>query len=150
MPRPLALPRRLVDVRNAETFFLDLDNGTLRIKALDQLAGDFVELKTDSQALSISVQKLLTDGITSVTTTTGYRFDGDGLWISRLGHEISNRLDHTGMYVSRGADVVLQANADGVEAENIKVRKYLIVGAHARFEYYSDGTDDKRTGCFWI
>ena len=133
-----------------DVFFLDLDNGVLRIKAMDKLSEDFAALKVDSDAISISVSKLLTDGVTSVRTETGYRFDADGLWISKLGHEIVNRLDHTGMYVTRSGDVVLQANADGVIATDVTVRNFLIVGDHARFEDYSDGTDSQRTACFWI
>ena len=63
---------------------------------------------------------------------------------------MENTLDNTGMYVKRSDDVMLQANADGVIATDVSVRNYLIVGNHARFEDYSDGTDNARTACFWI
>ena len=58
---------------------------------------------------------------------------------------MENTLDHTGMYVRRGNKVLLQANHKGVEAADVTVRNYLIVGDHARFEDYGGGT-----GCFWI
>ena len=132
------------------TFFLDLDNGILRIKALDKLSEDFATLKVDSDAIAISVSKLLSDGVTSVRTETGYTFDADGLWISKLGQEIINRIDNTGMYVSRSGDVVFQANADGVEAENVKVRKYLNIGNHSRFEDFTDSAGTEYTACFFI
>ena len=139
-----------IQSRDADTFFLDLDNGILRIKALDKLAEDFAALKIDSDSISIAVSKLLTDGVTSVRTETGYTFDADGLWISKLGQEIINRIDNTGMYVSRSGDVVFQANADGVEAENVKVRKYLIIGNHSRIEDFTDSAGVDYTACFWV
>ena len=139
-----------IQSKDADTFFLDLDNGILRIKALDKLSEDFASLKVESDAVSIAVSKLLTDGVTSVRTETGYTFDADGLWISKLGQEIINRLDHTGMYVSRSGEVVFQANADGVEAENVKVRKYLIIGTHSRIEDFKDSAGNEYTACFWV
>lgn len=139
-----------IQSKDADTFFLDLDNGILRIKSVDQLTEDMTELKQNSEEITISVQKILTEGISSVTTTTGYTFNADGLRISKSGYEIVNLLDNTGMYVTRSGDPMLQANADGVIATDVTVRNYLIMGTHARFEDYSDGTDSARTGCFWI
>ena len=63
---------------------------------------------------------------------------------------MENRLDNSGMYVERSGETILQANAAGVVATDVTVRNYLIVGNHSRFEDYSDGDDDARTGCFWI
>ena len=59
------------------------------------------------------------------------------------------------MYVvrSKGSSaetVMLQANADGVIATDVTVRNYLIIGTHARFEDYSNGSDNARTACFFI
>ena len=139
-----------IQSKDGNTFFLDLDNGILRIKSVDQLAEDMTELKQNSDEITISVNKILADGVSSVTTTTGYTFNADGLRISKSGYEIVNLLDNTGMYVTRSGDTMLQANADGVIATDVTVRNYLIIGTHARFEDYSDGTDSTRTGCFWI
>jgi hypothetical protein len=44
---------------------------------------------------------------------------------------------------------MLEANADGVNAENITVRKWFVAGEHLRIEKYNDGTDDKRVGFFY-
>jgi hypothetical protein len=97
--------------------------------------------------------------ITEVTTTTGYTFNADGLTIRKSDQEILNKLDNTGMYVkrSRGGegdeevfDDVLTANADGVNAINLTARQYLTIGTHSRFEDYSNGTDTKRTACFFV
>ena len=136
--------------QDAETFFLDLDNGILRIKAVDDLTGEMTAIKNDTAEFTIAVSKLLADGVTSVKTTTGYTFDAEGLKITKDGQEMENRLDNSGMYVERSGETILQANAAGVVATDVTVRNYLIVGNHSRFEDYSDGDDDARTGCFWI
>ena len=86
------------------------------------------------------------NGIDSVETSTGYRFDKDGLNIHKDGEEMDNTLDHTGMYVRRSGTDVLIANNDGVNAINLTARQYLIVGNNARFEDYPGN----RTACFYI
>ena len=139
-----------IQSKDGETFFLDLDNGILKIKSVDDLTGDVAELKQNSGEISIAVKKILDDGVGQVTTESGYTFNADGLHIQKSGEEMENTLDNTGMYVKRSDEVMLQANADGVIATDVSVRNYLIVGNHARFEDYSDGTDSARTACFWI
>ena len=139
-----------IQSKDGETFFLDLDNGILNIKSVDELTGDVAELKQNSGEISIAVKKILDDGVGQVTTESGYTFNADGLHIQKPGEEMENTLDNTGMYVKRSEDVMLQANANGVIATDVSVRNYLIVGNHARFEDYSDGTDNARTACFWI
>lgn len=139
-----------IQSKDGETFLLDLDNGILKIKSVDDLTGDVAELKQNSGEISIAVKKILDDGVGQVTTESGYTFNADGLHIQKSGEEMENTLDNTGMYVKRSDEVMLQANADGVIATDVSVRNYLIVGNHARFEDYSDGTDSARTACFWI
>lgn len=107
-------------------------------------------LEQDSEKLSVRLSQIAETGAGKVTTSTGYRFDGDGLWISKSGEEMENKLDNTGMYVRRSGQVILQANNRGVEASDVTVRNYLTVGRFARFEDYSAGGDSRRTACFWI
>ena len=109
----------------------------------------FSKLEQDNHGLSVRVSQIEENGTDKVETTTGYRFDKDGLWISKSGEEMENQLDNTGMYVRRSGKVILQANSQGVEATDVTVRNYLTVGDYARFEDYSNGTDRKRTACFW-
>ena len=104
-----------------------------------------VETKMTSEQVEILVKSQL-DGINSITTATGYKFDKDGLRISKSGEEMENLLDNTGMYVNRGADNILTANNEGVNAINLSARQYLIVGTNSRFEDY----DFNRTACFYI
>ena len=79
----------------------------------------------------------------------GYTFDDEGLKIKKPGGAIENKLDDEGMEVSRSGETMLRADKDGVLATDVTVRNYLVVGNHARFENYSNGTDSNRTACFW-
>ena len=105
----------------------------------------------EKDSLTIRVQTLEeSTEADKVTTSMGYTFNNDGLNIYRENHEITNLLNHEGMQITRDDEVVLAANADGVNALNLSARQYLIVGANTRFEDYSNGTDSKRTACFFI
>ena len=123
-----------------ETFFLDLDNGILRMKSVDDI--------------NIIVQKIIDNGVDKVTTALGLTMTDSALVIHRPGSDLTNSIDETGMYVIRSKDTdiettMLEANADGVNAENITVRKWFVAGDHLRIEKYNDGTDDKRVGFFY-
>lgn len=107
-----------------------------------------VEQKADN--VEIRVGSVESNGVTRVTTETGFTFDKDGLKISQSGKPITNLLNNEGMYVRYGDTDMLRANKDGVLAKDVSVKNYLIIGDNARFEDYSDGSDTKRTACFWI
>lgn len=133
---------------------LNLDGLTAKVQGQsDDIAGiaeNITQIQQNAQEVKLSIQSIREDGVEKVQTETGYTFDGNGLNISKDGSDIENRLNETGMYVKRNGEVILQANNDGVEATDVSVRNYLIIGDHARFENYSDGSDSKRTACFWI
>ena len=109
-------------------------------------------IRQTAEGLDIRIQTLEADDgvVNEITTTTGYTFNADGLTIYRSGEEIKNLLDNTGMYVTRSDEEILTANNDGVSAINLTARQYLIMGANSRFEDYSNGSDTKRTACFYI
>ena len=104
----------------------------------------------DSSGLSIRVDNIEKKKIDSVVTSTGYKFDAEGLTIHRENDEMTNLLDHTGMYVRRSGEDVLVANNNGVEALNLISKNYLIIGNNSRFENYATDTDSKRTACYFI
>lgn len=114
------------------------------------------ELEILSNQISITVtdteQKIkdAVDGIDSVTTSTGYTFGADGLRIAKQGEQMENKLDNTGMYVTRDNVPILTANNQGVTALNLTSHQYLIVGQNSRFEDYTGDGGEARTGCFWI
>lgn len=122
---------------------------TMQVSEVD---GRVTALEQDADNLTIRVTSLEArdNEVDHVTTTTGYTFGADGLNIHKSGEEMTNLLDNTGMYVSRSGENVLVANNEGVNAINLTARQYLIIGTNSRLEDYSNGTDTKRTACFYI
>lgn len=105
-----------------------------------------VEAQITAEDVNISISNALDNGVTKVETETGFKFDKDGLTVSKSNSDISTLITEDGMKISKNDDVVLTANNVGVEARNLHATTYLIVGANSRFEDYNDN----RTGCFWI
>ena len=120
-----------------------------RVDTMEGGLGEYVK-KTEVTITPESVQIQIDDAIKAVdsyeVTSTGYRFDKDGLNIHKDGEEIHNTLNHEGMYVKRNETVILEADADGVNALNLTARQFLIIGENARLEDYGNG----RTACFYI
>jgi chromosome segregation ATPase len=114
--------------------------------AANNMQAQITALQQTSKDIQISVQDIRQEGVSKVRTSTDYTFDDKGLKISRSGQQMENLLDNTGMYVRRGGEAILQANAEGVKAVDVKVNNYLIVGDNARFENYGIG----RTACFYV
>lgn len=118
---------------------------------IDVLQGSMTEVKQTADALTITVTKIEQDGAEKVkTSVNAYTFDDEGLKISKDDEPITNRIDNTGMYVKNNDEVVLSANNEGVNAVDITVRNYLVVGEHSRFEDFISTDGEERTGCFWL
>ena len=107
-----------------------------------------VEMKLDADSLDIIVEEKLKDGVNSVETTTGYRFDADGLNISKSGEEIKTTIDNTGLVVDRNGIVLLSADNTGVAASELHAQVSLKIGngiGRTVIENYGN----YRTGVFW-
>ncbi len=117
---------------------------------VEGLADKLTELRQTADGLTLSVETIQTDGVSRVTTGTGYTLDDNGLSITRQGHEMENLLDNTGMYVRRAGEVILQAASEGVTAVDVHVKNYLHLGTNARLEDYTDEQNTPRTACFFI
>lgn len=114
--------------------------------------GRLTLLEQNDTSINIRVQTLEEAGseIDSITTSTGYTFDENGLGIRKDGEEIQNVLDNTGMFVTRDETEILSASEEGVDAINLVARDYLCVGSNCRFEDYTNSDGEKRTACFFI
>lgn len=108
------------------------------------------QLAVTKEDVNIAITTELSNGVDKVTTATGYVFNEDGLTISKSDSEISTQITENGMQVSKAEDVVLTANNEGVQAEDLHATTYLIIGTNSRFEDYIDISGENRTGCFWI
>ena len=116
----------------------------------DQTRENISAIEQTANGVQISVQNIINNGVDKVVTSTGYRFDKDGLRIQSEGTAIENKLDNTGMFVTRSGETMLKADKDGVVATDVTVNNYLIVGDYSRLEDYNNGTDAQRTACFHI
>ena len=117
---------------------------------LDRVVQEQTDIRQQATQVEIAVQTIAREGVDRVVTGSGYRFDSEGLHISKAGQEIVNRMDNTGMFVERAGKPLLSAGASGVRAADLQAENYLIIGEHTRLEDYSDGLDSRRTACFSI
>ena len=123
------------------------------------VAAETAQLKLDAESFNVSITALqeevenkpdledIDTNITEITTTTGYKFDKDGLKITKSDSEINTTITQDGMSISKGEEEVLTASNKGVKAIDLHATTYLIIGVNSRIEDYAD---DSRTGCFWI
>jgi hypothetical protein len=109
-----------------------------------------VEMTTTPEDVQIQIQTSLANGVVNeITTTTGFTFNDEGLTVSKSGAEMTTTVSDDGMVVCRGADALLTANHEGVDAMNLHATTYLYIGAHSLLQDY-DLNSKQRTGCFWI
>lgn len=106
-----------------------------------------VEQTITADDLQIKIEQSLENGITSITTTTGFTFNEEGLTVSKTGSEMTTQITEDGMTVYKNNQEMLVADNHGVIARNLTAETYLIIGLNSRFEDYDN---DTRTGCFWI
>lgn len=127
-------------------------NGFLEDGKTKSLGKRLTEIEQTANEYNIRINTLeaANGEVDHVTTTTGYTFNADGLNIYKDGEEMRNRLDNTGIYVTRSDEEILTANNEGVRAINLSASQYLIIGKNSRIEDYSNGTDTNRTACFYI
>lgn len=98
-----------------------------------------------SEQVEIKITETLQNGVDSVTTSTGFTFNDEGLHISKSTSDMESLLDETGLTVSRRGTEMLKATSDGVKARNLNAEEYLKI-ENIRFEKYGNN----RMGCFWI
>lgn len=109
----------------------------------------------------------------------GFKLGSQGMIVHKSDSEITNLINHKGMYVKAGVnydesgeeiqtddsetesdkiyntgEIILSADNKGVDAINLHSRQYLIVGNYSRFENYNNSLDSntkaRRTGCFYV
>ena len=108
-----------------------------------------VEAILTSEDLQILIKQEIQNGVDKVVTSTGFKFDENGLNVSKTDSEMSTTITEDGMIVYRDNQAMLTANNTGVLAQNLHATTYLIIGSNSRFEDYNKN-GEARTGCFWI
>lgn len=128
----------------AETTQLQLD--AEGIKASVTALNSQISTKMDANEVSLVIDKQLANGVTKVSTSTGFTFDNNGLKITKSNSEINTVITEDGMKISKNNTEMLVADNQGVKAEDLHATTYLIIGNNSRFEDY----ESNRTGCFFI
>lgn len=106
-----------------------------------------VDATMTAEDITFLIQQEITmnGAVDSVVTSTGFRFDKDGLTVSKSDSVMTTQITEDGLTVYRDGEEALVADNEGVKAANLHATTYLIVGTYSRFEDYGD-----RTCCFWI
>ena len=125
----------------------DVDNNAANLAAVRE---NMAKLSLQSDNLYLQIETLIANGVDKVVTSTGYRFDADGMSVKKDGEEIHSLITHKGVYVDRSGENVLTADANGVEAINVTVKKYLVIGKHTRIEDYVDEDGVEGTALFYL
>ena len=115
---------------------------TTKVNELEQQ----VNLRMTESSVELAIDEKLSNGVKSIETETGYRFDKDGLTISKSDSDISTLIDNTGMTVSNTFEDVLTATNAGVDAVNLSAKNFLIVGTRLMIRDFGNGS----VGLFYI
>lgn len=108
-----------------------------------------IETKMTSEDVSLQISQTLENGVSKVTTSTGFTFNEEGLTITKSDSEMKTNIDEDGMTITKDNEEVLTANNEGVTAIDLQAKTYLIIGNNSRFEDYNEDGEE-RTACFWI
>lgn len=130
---------------------VDATNSALQKKVESQLEilSDKMTLTFDkTQQVASQVDGIQTDGVSRVTTSTGYTFDENGFTVEKSGRAMKTQITEDGMTVYKDGSGVLTANNEGVDAVNLHASTYLFLCGKSRVEAYGDNND--RIGCFWV
>ncbi len=133
-------------VKKMQTDFNEsTDNLESKISTLQQQ----VSAQITEEAVDIRIEERLQNGVNKVETTTGFKFDENGLNINKSGSPTDTQITENGMTVNNTetGTTMLTADKDGVEARNLSASTYMIVGDRSRFQNLVEAN---RTGCFWI
>lgn len=116
---------------------------------VENLRQEIASVQMSASEVAIRIQNIEDNGVLKVKTRMGYTFDDEGLNVHKEGDEVDSQLTNRGLYVGRGDDDVLVADAAGVKAIDITVVNFFKIG-NSRFEKYNNGTDSKRTAIFFV
>ena len=92
---------------------------------VDGVESQISSIQQTANSIALQVETIQDNGVDRLKTSFGMTIEESAVVIARSGADIENRLDETGMYVTRtDGTVVLKAAADGVETQNLQVRGY--------------------------
>jgi hypothetical protein len=108
-----------------------------------------VDTKVTANDVTIEIQKELANGVSSITTNTGFTFNDAGLTVSKSDSDLSTQITENGMAILNSGNEVLTVRNYGVDAANLHAVTYLLIGENSRFEDYVKDSKP-RTACFFV
>lgn len=137
-----------VEGYNSRISTLELNTGSISASVSEDIAelNKRVEATISASDVDLKISSALDNGVNKVETITGFKFNDDGLTVSKSGSEITTAITEDGMKVEKSGEIVLTANNEGVKAIDLHATTFLVIGTNSRFENYGSS----RTGCFWI
>lgn len=119
-------------------------------ESVDGVESRMTAIEQDAESITLRVESIEEDGVNKVSTSLGLTINDSSVVISRSGAEVENRLDETGMYVTRSdGTVVLKAAADGVDTQDLKVRGYLDLFGMLRKQAWTDEQGRSCVATLW-
>lgn len=164
---------------DGESFFVDLDNGIVRIKEvqdlesstqrqlaeldvradgiessvsseIDDMKTELSEVKQDSKSWSARIEHIEQNGVDQVTTGTGISLDKEGFHVDEDGKPTSTLIDASGMEVNRKADGKSMLEVRDTGVKTENLNvRNFVIFGHTRFEKYADSRDSKQTAMFF-
>lgn len=93
-----------------------------------------VDSKVNAEDVDAAIKAEMEKGVEKIQTSVGYKFDKDGLNITKTGSAMSTIIDEDGMTIKKNDVDQLVADNTGVTAYDLHAKTYLIVGDTSRFE----------------
>ena len=101
------------------------DVSTEKTQEIIQVRNEVQTEITSTQASINVINETITNGVSKVSGT-GYTFDSDGLKIEKTDQDVKSLLDNDGLSVSYKNTELLTVRSNGIEAENMTVRKFYV------------------------
>lgn len=121
--------------------------------AISTLSNQVSTLQTSTDYLITVTNDIEQNGVTKVQTSMGYKFDNDGLNVSRSGSTINTLIDNNGLTVNENTTPILFAGYN-TDTSKVEVRSPDLISERAtigkhRCETYTENSEAK-TGWFYV
>lgn len=101
------------------------DVSTEKTQEIIQVRNEVQTEITSTQASINVINETIENGVSKVNGT-GYTFDSEGLKIEKTNQDVKSLLDNDGLAVSYKGTDLLTVRSNGIEAENMTVRKFYV------------------------
>lgn len=151
---------RITDANNNYQNVLSQIDGYATKEDVVAVDNKVTTIQESTKAAIEVTEDIKVNGVSKVTTSTGYTFDANGLTIKKTGASTKSTLNEAGLNIvdatGSAEESLLFAGYDSgsgetvVKSKNMRVEKYLVIGKYSRMEDFVDTSGNQGTGMFWI